>query len=41
MLEGSGFAPKMSAEDVAGIIVYAALEAPLAMNGSSIEAFGP
>ena len=41
MLEGSGFAPNMSAEDVAGIIVYAALEAPLAMNGSSIEAFGP
>jgi NAD(P)-dependent dehydrogenase (short-subunit alcohol dehydrogenase family) len=41
MLEGSGFAPKLSAEDVAAIIVYAALEAPLAMNGSSIEAFGP
>jgi 3-oxoacyl-[acyl-carrier protein] reductase len=41
MLEGSGFAPKMSAEDVASIIAYAALDAPLAMNGSSIEAFGP
>lgn len=41
MLEGSGFAPQMSAEDVAGLIAYAALDAPLAMNGSSIEAFGP
>ena len=41
MLEGSGFAPQMSAEEVAGTIVYAALDAPSAMNGSSIEMFGP
>ena len=41
MLEGSGFAPQMSAEEVAGTIVYAALDAPAAMNGSSIEMFGP
>jgi 3-oxoacyl-[acyl-carrier protein] reductase len=41
MLEGSGFAPQMSADEVAGTIVYAALDAPPAMNGSSIEMFGP
>ena len=41
MLEGSGFAPQMSADDVAGTIAYAALDAPAAMNGSSIEMFGP
>jgi 3-oxoacyl-[acyl-carrier protein] reductase len=41
MLEGSGFAPQMSADEVAGTIVYAALDAPSAMNGSSIEMFGP
>ncbi len=41
MLEGSGFAPVMSAEDVARIVTYLALDAPEAMNGSSVEAFGP
>jgi 3-oxoacyl-[acyl-carrier protein] reductase len=41
MLEGSGFVPQMSAEEVAGTIVYAALDAPSAMNGSAIEMFGP
>jgi NAD(P)-dependent dehydrogenase (short-subunit alcohol dehydrogenase family) len=41
MLEGSGFAPQMSPDDVAGTIIYAALDAPAAMNGSSIEMFGP
>jgi 3-oxoacyl-[acyl-carrier protein] reductase len=41
MLEGSGFAPQMTAEDVAGAVVYAALDAPPAMNGSNIELFGP
>lgn len=40
MLEGSGFAPQMTPEDVAGTILYAALDAPAAMNGSSIEVFG-
>lgn len=41
MLEGSGFAPQMSPEDVARLIVFAALDAPEAMNGSAIEMFGP
>jgi 3-oxoacyl-[acyl-carrier protein] reductase len=41
MLEGSGFVPEMTAEDVAGTIVYAALDAPPAMNGASLEIFGP
>ncbi len=41
MLEGSGFAPQMSPEQVAGTIVYLALDAPAAMNGSSLELFGP
>jgi 3-oxoacyl-[acyl-carrier protein] reductase len=41
MLENSGFSPQMSPEEVAGTIVYAALDAPSAMNGSSIEMFGP
>lgn len=40
MLAGSGFAPQMTPEDVASPIVYAALDAPHAMNGSSIEIFG-
>lgn len=40
MLVGSGFAPQMTPEDVASTIVYAALDAPDAMNGSSIEIFG-
>ncbi len=41
MLEGSGFVPQMSAEEVAETIVYAALDAPSAMNGSALEMFGP
>jgi NAD(P)-dependent dehydrogenase (short-subunit alcohol dehydrogenase family) len=41
MLEGSGFTPQMTPEDVAKTIVYAALDAPSAMNGSSLEMFGP
>jgi 3-oxoacyl-[acyl-carrier protein] reductase len=40
MLVGSGFEPRMTAEDVAGTIVYAALDAPAAINGSAIEVFG-
>lgn len=40
MLAGSGFDPRMTPEDVANTIVYAALDAPIAMNGSSIEIFG-
>jgi 3-oxoacyl-[acyl-carrier protein] reductase len=40
MLRGSGFEPAMTADDVAGTVVYAALDAPLAMNGSALEVFG-
>lgn len=40
MLVGSGFAPQMSADDVANLIVYAALDAPAALTGSAIEMFG-
>jgi 3-oxoacyl-[acyl-carrier protein] reductase len=41
MLEGSGFSPQMTPEEVAGLVVYAALDAPDAMNGSAVEIFGP
>ncbi|HKQ69568.1 MAG TPA: SDR family oxidoreductase [Polyangiaceae bacterium] len=40
MLEGSGFAPQMTPDEVAGTVAYAGLDAPAAMNGSSIEIFG-
>jgi 3-oxoacyl-[acyl-carrier protein] reductase len=40
MLAGSGFAPQMTAEDVARLVVYAALDAPAQMNGSAVEMFG-
>lgn len=40
MLVGSGFAPRMSAADVAKTLVHYALDAPLAHNGASIEMFG-
>jgi 3-oxoacyl-[acyl-carrier protein] reductase len=36
-----GFAPQMTPEDVARVVVFAALDAPDAMNGASIECFGP
>jgi 3-oxoacyl-[acyl-carrier protein] reductase len=41
MLKGSGFAPAMQPEDVARTVVFLALDAPAAMNGSSVEIFGP
>ena len=41
MLEGSGFPPDMTPEHVANVVVYASLDAPDAMNGSSVEVFGP
>lgn len=41
MLKGSKYKPDMSPEDVANLVVYAALDAPSAMNGSAIEIFGP
>lgn len=40
MLAGSGFPPAMTADHVAGTIVYLGLDAPLAMNGSAVEVFG-
>ncbi len=41
MLKGSGFAPQMTPDDVARAVVFAALDAPDAMNGSALEMFGP
>ena len=40
MLRGSGFAPRMTAEDVARTLVHFALDAPVAHNGGVIEMFG-
>jgi 3-oxoacyl-[acyl-carrier protein] reductase len=40
MLQGSGFSPRMSPEDVAQSIVHYALDAPHGHNGSVIEMFG-
>lgn len=40
MLVGSGFEPKMTADDVARTIVHAAVDAAPAIHGSSIELFG-
>jgi 3-oxoacyl-[acyl-carrier protein] reductase len=40
MLKGSGFPPRMSPEDVARVVIYAALDAPSAMSGSAVEMFG-
>lgn len=41
MLKGSGFAPAMKPEDVAATVAFLALDAPVAMNASSVEVFGP
>jgi 3-oxoacyl-[acyl-carrier protein] reductase len=40
MLDGSGFRPRISAEDVALTVVHYCLDAPLAHNGGVIEMFG-
>jgi NAD(P)-dependent dehydrogenase (short-subunit alcohol dehydrogenase family) len=40
MLTGSGFTPRMSPDDVAGMIVHAAFDAPDALTGSAVEMFG-
>jgi 3-oxoacyl-[acyl-carrier protein] reductase len=40
MVKVGGFPPQMSPEAVAGLVVYAALDAPDAMNGSAVECFG-
>ncbi len=41
MLRGSEFPAQMTAEHVAKVVAFAALDAPDAMNGSAIEMFGP
>jgi 3-oxoacyl-[acyl-carrier protein] reductase len=40
MLKRTPFAPDMSPEDVARVVVFAALDAPDAMTGSNVEVFG-
>lgn len=40
MLDGSGFEPRMTPEEVATTLVYFALDAPLAHNGAVVEMFG-
>ncbi len=40
MLKGTGFEPRMSAEEVATTLEHYALDAPLAHNGAVIEMFG-
>lgn len=41
MLKGSGFTPAMTPADVARTVAFLALDAPDAMNASSVEMFGP
>jgi 3-oxoacyl-[acyl-carrier protein] reductase len=40
MLDGSGFEPRMSPEDVAKTLIFCALDAPVAHNGALLEMFG-
>jgi NAD(P)-dependent dehydrogenase (short-subunit alcohol dehydrogenase family) len=40
MLARTPFAPRMTAEDVAGVIAWAALDAPAASTGANLEVFG-
>lgn len=40
MLAGSGFEPKMSADEVARVIEWLGIDAPAAMTGSAVEMFG-
>lgn len=40
MLEGSGFAPRMTPEDVARTLAYYALESTAGHNGARVEMFG-
>ncbi len=41
MLEGSPFPAQMSPDDVANLVTYACLDAPVSMNGSAVDIFGP
>jgi 3-oxoacyl-[acyl-carrier protein] reductase len=40
MLAGSGYAPQMSADDVAGVALYLATSAPPALTGACLDVFG-
>ncbi len=40
MLKKTPFAPEMTADDVARVVIFAALDAPAAMTGANLEAFG-
>lgn len=40
MLAGSGFAPAMTAAQVAAMVSFLALDAPAAIHGSSVQMFG-
>jgi NAD(P)-dependent dehydrogenase (short-subunit alcohol dehydrogenase family) len=40
MLRKTPFEPEMSPEDVARVVVFAALDAPAAITGSNVEVFG-
>jgi NAD(P)-dependent dehydrogenase (short-subunit alcohol dehydrogenase family) len=40
MLKGSGFQPQMSADDVAGVALYLAADAPAALTGACVDVFG-
>jgi NAD(P)-dependent dehydrogenase (short-subunit alcohol dehydrogenase family) len=40
MLRQTSFAPAMTAEEVARVVVFAALDAPAAITGSNLEVFG-
>ena len=40
MLKGTSFAPEMTVDDVAKVIVWCCGEAPDAMTGTNVEVFG-
>jgi 3-oxoacyl-[acyl-carrier protein] reductase len=40
MLRGSGWTPEMTAADVARVVTFLCVEAPMAMSGSLVEMFG-
>jgi hypothetical protein len=40
MLAQTPFPPRMTPEDVARVVVFAALDAPDAMTGANVEVFG-
>jgi 3-oxoacyl-[acyl-carrier protein] reductase len=40
MLEGSGFPPRMTPEEVSKTIAYFAIDAPRSHNGGVVEMFG-